>query len=181
MTLGEKIRKYRKTHNYTLEGLAREIGVTASFISQAERGMTKPSLDTLGKLARVLSIPVFELLQESPEETKTPLVKRNDRREFKFFNSLASYELLSLDLQRKMQLFIGKMEPSELNFATPLGRDTEECIYVLKGKLKVQLEDKLYTLESGDSIYFEGGSLRLLQSVGDETLEFISAITPPAF
>lgn len=181
MTLGEKIRKYRKTHNYTLEGLAREVGVTASFISQAERDMTKPSLDTLGKLARVLSIPVFELLEESSAEGKAPLVKKNERREFKLFNSLASYELLSLDLHRKMQLFIGKMEPSDLNFATPLGKDTEECIYVLKGRLKVQLDDKLYTVEPGDSIYFEGRSLRLLQSVGEEPLEFISAITPPAF
>lgn len=178
-SFGNRIRQKRTEARLSLRALAGKVGVTASFLSQVERNLTKPSVDTLRKISIVLDIPVFELLHEPKNDN--PVVRGKDREKYNFSNLLAEYEVLTPTLQKQMQVFLARMKPSELNFATNLGRDTEECIIVLHGKLKVQLNDQLYTLEPDDSIYFEGKSLRLLQSVGEEELVFISAITPPAF
>jgi uncharacterized cupin superfamily protein len=80
-----------------------------------------------------------------------------------------------------MELFIAELEPGDSNIAMPLSEPTEECIFVLQGKLEVRLQDGSYLLETGDSIYFEGALLRELRSVGVEKLVFLSAITPPVF
>lgn len=177
--LGVKIKSKRNEMRLSLRALAEKVGVTASFLSQIERNLTKPSLDTLRKIALVLDIPAFKLLHESKNDN--PVVRKTEREKYSFSNLLATYEVLTPDLNKQMQVFIARMEPSELNFASNLGRETEECIFMLEGKLKVQLEDKIYILEPGDSIYFEGKSLRFLQSVGEEELVIISMITPPAF
>jgi quercetin dioxygenase-like cupin family protein len=58
---------------------------------------------------------------------------------------------------------------------------TEEFAYILQGQLEIQLGDKVYVLGAGDSIYFEGPLLRRLTTRGDETLRYISVITPPVF
>ncbi len=79
-----------------------------------------------------------------------------------------------------MELFLTELEPGDINLARPLSRPTEECIFVLQGKLVVRLDDRDYTLNKGDSIYFEGARLRELRSVGEEKVIFLSAITPPA-
>ena len=59
--------------------------------------------------------------------------------------------------------------------------DQDRFYYVLQGQLEIQLSDEVYLLRPGDSIYFEGPLLRRLAARGDETLRFISVITPPIF
>ena len=65
ITLGLKIAYYRKKAGYTQEVFAEKIGKSLNFISQVEgtgtvRGI---SLETLFKIADVLSIPAAKLLE----------------------------------------------------------------------------------------------------------------------
>jgi transcriptional regulator with XRE-family HTH domain len=177
--LGERIRRRRKERGLSLRALGEEIGVTASFLSQIERGLASPSINTLRRVAEALDTPIFQFLADSQE--KSPVVRQGERIEIKLPHSRLTYQLLTPDLNRKMEVFLAELEPGEFNIAMPLSQPTEECILVLQGQLEVELEDASYGLEAGDSIYFEGALLRKLQSVGGEKLVFLSAITPPVF
>ena len=66
MTLGLKIAYYRKKAGYTQEVFAEKIGKSVNFIAQVEgTGTTRGvSLETLFKIADVLSIPPSKLLEE---------------------------------------------------------------------------------------------------------------------
>ena len=66
ITMGLKIAYYRKKASYTQEVLAEKIGKSVNFLSQIEgtgivRGI---SLETLFKIADVLSIPPAKLLED---------------------------------------------------------------------------------------------------------------------
>jgi uncharacterized cupin superfamily protein len=89
--------------------------------------------------------------------------------------------LLTPDLSQQMEVFMAELEPGDANIATRLLQDTEECIYVLQGELEIQLGEEVHLLGPGDSIYFEGPLLSRLAARGDQTLRFVSAITPPIF
>ncbi len=47
----------------TQEQLSEKSGVSSDFISQLERGLNSPSLDTIQKLADGLGVPIEELFQ----------------------------------------------------------------------------------------------------------------------
>lgn len=69
MTLGEKLKSIRKNlRGYTLQKVFQDTGVSVSFLSDIERGHTKPSLETLQKLASYYQVSYSDLLDEKDEQ-----------------------------------------------------------------------------------------------------------------
>ena len=62
MQLGNRLRTLRKERRYTLADVSKRTGLSVSFLSDAERGRTKPSLDTLEKLAECYEMAANEIL-----------------------------------------------------------------------------------------------------------------------
>jgi len=179
MQLGQRLRKRRQELNLSLRELAGRVGLTASFLSQVERDQVSPSIKSLRRISKALDAPIFYFLVE--HDTRSPVVRRNERLKLILPESNLVYELLTPDLDRQMEVFIAELEPGDDNIAMPLRQHTEECIYVLQGQLEIQLGEDIYLLDAGDSVYFEGPLLRHLIARGDETLRFISVIAPPIF
>ena len=70
MINGSYLRTLRKERGYTLIQLSEELGCTASFLSQLERGQKAPSLSTLQKLSDTLGVPIPSFFL--PEEGTIP-------------------------------------------------------------------------------------------------------------
>lgn len=70
MSLGEVIRKYRKTEGMTQEEMADRLGVTASAVNKWERGNSYPDITLLAPIARLLHISLDTLLSFRAELTK---------------------------------------------------------------------------------------------------------------
>ena len=60
---GKQLRQIRRVKDITQEKLAEEIGVSAEFISNMERGKAAPSFETLEKLACVLETDIQEFFK----------------------------------------------------------------------------------------------------------------------
>jgi transcriptional regulator with XRE-family HTH domain len=60
---GKQLRQIRRVKDITQEKLAEEIGVSAEFISNMERGKAAPSFETLEKLASVLETDIQEFFK----------------------------------------------------------------------------------------------------------------------
>ncbi len=179
MELGSRIRLRRQELKLSLRELAEQVELTASFLSQIERDLASPSIDSLRKISDALDVPIFYFLVEP--DGKSPVVRRNKRLKLTWPDTDLSYELLTPDLNRQMEGFMVEREPGEELYAKRLRQYTEEFIYVLQGQLELQLGEHLYLLEPGDSVYFEGPLLQHLAAKGTEKLRFISVITPPIF
>lgn len=179
VTIGQKIRKRRSDFGLSLRDLAKKTGLTASFLSQIERGIISPSLNSLRKIAEALEVPLLFFLTDTSK--RSPVVRVNARPHIDLEHSAVSYQMLVPDLEHKMEAVCGTLEPGFENVVRPLRVPTEELIIVLSGKLLVGIDDEKYTLSTGDTIYFEGQHLKELSCVSNEKAVWISVITPPVF
>jgi len=67
MSLGKKVKSVRVKRGISLRKLARDVGVSASFLCQLENGKTGSSLSTLNVLAGVLGVSLSFLVDEAVE------------------------------------------------------------------------------------------------------------------
>ena len=65
--IGNRIRSYRKQLGFTQESLAFEIQTSAAYLSCIERGIKKPSLEKLVKIAEILDVSVEDLISGSSQ------------------------------------------------------------------------------------------------------------------
>lgn len=71
MCVGRRIRKARKSRDWTLEDLKKKTGMSISFLSDIERGISNPSLKRLKQIAGALNVSISYLLNEQT----TPILK----------------------------------------------------------------------------------------------------------
>ncbi|KAA3654783.1 MAG: XRE family transcriptional regulator, partial [Chloroflexi bacterium] len=171
--IGERIKVRRLEIGLTGRELARRTGLSASFISQLERGKTKISLESLRLIAENLEVSILHFLSEelpAPEsqpnqetvllpKIRDSVVRVDNRPQLTFPDSGVCYELLARDLSRKMEAMCGRLSPGTGNVARRLRLPTEEFIYVLSGSLIVGLQSGEHCLNPNDTIYFEGHDL----------------------
>src|SRR5690606_30877216 len=80
LALGRRLRALRKERGLTLAQLAVETGLSAAFISQAERGLCRVSIPSLGTLAEALGVEAFTLiLPERPRSDRVEITRAQER------------------------------------------------------------------------------------------------------
>ncbi|MEW5960590.1 MAG: XRE family transcriptional regulator [Chloroflexota bacterium] len=174
--IGEHVRQRRRELGLSLQALAEQTDLTASFLSLVERGRNTPSLDSLRRIAEALDVPLFYFNQTNGQ---SPLVRRDERIKITFPPGDLTYELLVPNLRNRLEMFISRVHASAGNIARPTKHNSDECIYLMAGRLQVCLQDGVYVLEAGDSIYFHGSAVQEICAVGEAEAVFLSAITPP--
>ena len=68
MSIGENIRKLRKSQGLTQKELANKLGKTPQYISKLEKDINHPTTETIRKIARALEIGYFDLLLADMEK-----------------------------------------------------------------------------------------------------------------
>jgi transcriptional regulator with XRE-family HTH domain len=179
MEIGDKIKQRRNELNMSLRDLAEQSDLTASYISQVERKVSVPSIESLRKISKALNVPTFYFFLEN--DSPSPVVRRAERRKLTLPKSNLTYELLTPSLSRKMEIILAELKPGRGEVQLVHHTNTEECILVLEGVLEVVIAGEAYILEEGDSIYFEGALLQKIAQHGDKLVRYLSVITPPIF
>jgi len=181
--LGDRIRARRKELRLSQSELAEQAGVTASFVSQVERDVTSPSIDSLYRISQALKVPVFHFLLEP--EGRNPVVRQHERLRiaWPWAGPELTFQLLTPRTSQRLEAFMTEWQPGEpgSDAISGFGDATEEFIYILQGQLEIRLGEDVYLLGPGDTVCFEGVMLRGMRPRGDQTVRFISVITPPAF
>jgi DNA-binding XRE family transcriptional regulator len=85
MTLGEKIKRFRKQAGLTQEQLAKKTNLSRSYIADVERNRYNPSFETLKSISKGLNIPLSKLSDEenNDNENLTPefyAIQRNSKK-----------------------------------------------------------------------------------------------------
>lgn len=178
-TIGDRIRKRRKSLGLSLRGLCEQIDLSPSFIAQVERGQVIPSIPSLKEIASALKVPMFYFFTE--ERPRLRLVREKERHKLHFPDANITYELLSPDLNQKnmgMIIRLGKDDHIQpLHLSTP----TEEWMLLLTGRVAVQVAGERYELDPGDTISYEGWELQDTANIGVEEAILVLSMTPPAF
>ena len=72
--IGERVRAERTRQGLSARALARDVGVSASLISQIETDKSQPSVSTLYAISTALGIPIGELFGDAPAPARPEAV-----------------------------------------------------------------------------------------------------------
>ena len=179
MELGEKIRSLRQKRKISIEQLSEMSGLSKGLISQIERDITGPSVASLWKISKALDVTMNYFFDEY--EDFNQIVRKDERKKLMMKKGIRTYELLSPDLKKKIEMLMIEINPNEKIEAELIYHEGEECGVVIKGTLRVISGDKIYDLNEGDSIYLDSTIPHKYLNVGDELSVSIWAMVPPSF
>ncbi len=189
VSLGAKIREYRKAQELTLTELAKQCNISPSFLSQIERDQANPSIATLHVIAEVFGRPLAAFFErpgqnhsyQQPTETLAKVVRADQRKILTYPGSGIRNELLSPDLKRDIQMMRVVIPPGADTGDIPLVHEGEECGFVLQGQVEIWVGDEHYILGPGDAIYQSSTIPHRSRNSGDVDVIIVVAITPPSF
>lgn len=150
--IGERLATLRRARGLTLQGLAQRCGLSVSFLSQIERGISAPSIVSLYRICQALYVPLFQVLPD-PVLDRSPVRYHEMQPQLRPSDKGTAYVCLSGDFpDRQLEILINLFPPGYQHpKATHKG---EEFGYVLSGDLTLVIEDKEYLLGPGDSFHF---------------------------
>jgi transcriptional regulator with XRE-family HTH domain len=180
--VGERIKELRERKGLSLKEVADLTGFSTALLSQMENHLVSPSLGTIIKLARALSVKVGDFLGETEGEPFT-IVRKDERKMVSRFASKEgvkygySYESLGFDKKdRHMEPFIVTLEPATVKAAKTSVHEGEEFIFVLEGEMEVILGNHTDILYPGDSIYYDSTIPHKVQCHQDKVTRILAVI-----
>ncbi len=176
--IGPKIREIRLKKGLKLKDVARETGLSVSLISQVENNNTSPSLSTLIKLSNFLGMDAGYILGESEKKKITVVCHKEDRKVWTSDDNKIHFELLNPSLRSKrFEVVQARIERFEVP-AERYAHEGDEFGLVLKGEIKVELEDEVHVLKEGDTIYFRSTVPHAIYGVDPEGSEILWVNSP---
>lgn len=181
INIGQKILEHRKAKGLNIRELAELANVTPSLLSQIERSLANPSINTLKLISKALAVPLFTFFVSSIN-TKDLVVRANNRKRMIFPESKDfAYELLSPDMNGAIEFLLMKLTPNSCSSEESMGHEGEEVAFVMDGKINLYLGDELIILNTGDSVKIPPFSKHKWHNPYDLSSNVVFAITPPVF
>ncbi len=178
---GRPLRRLREERGWSLRTASERTGLSVSFLSSLERGVSGASIATLQRLAGAYDTTLLELFGPPTPEAPRRLVGANDRAVLRLSSEQVRIEQLARGATRlEPQLFVlGDGASSEGAYR----HEGEEFLYLLSGALTVWVgEDETYRLRrAGDALCFPSTlPHRWRNDAGGET-RLLWINTPPTF
>ncbi len=172
--IGKRIRRARLAKKISLDTMANETGLSKEFIKKIEGGDQRPSVGTLLQISRTLHIDSSFLLKEQDdtiEERSKAYTKRTDN---------YAYTPLTPNAENKhLKAFRIVVESEKSHDGVGFQHEGEEFVYVLEGKVEVQVGDHINKLKKGDSLHFNSGVKHDLRNNGKIDAELIVVVYAP--
>lgn len=162
--LGKNIQTVRKSQGMTIKQLSEQIGISASMLSQIERGLANPSIATMKSIADALHEPLYNFFLPNSEENNEDLITRAGQRSKYAFSPIEGaqgrarrpdgYQCERLSTQKTPNLVMLRvtLPPHSISHSIPRQHEDTEIAFVENGAVKVQLGDKTVPLNCHDSI-----------------------------
>ena len=171
---GRRVRELRKLHGLSAKELAARAGVTQAYVSRLETGKLSPTVATLTRLLHGMGEPMERLFGAA--ESADPVVRRDQRRVVRSHG--VDDELITAPSAQRLRVL-----ETTVAVGADSGRESyehygdEECIVVIKGSLRVWLEDTSYDLGPGDSITFSCGRRHRWANTGSVVTKALWIVT----
>lgn len=180
MYIGKKVRTLRKGLNLTLVELSEKSGVQLATLSRMEHHKMVGTLQSHLKIAKALGVEVTELYSDIVPEEKTISVKTKTAEADVFVDShKSSYELLTNQvMSKRLMPILLKIEPGGKTTREQQRAGSEKFIFVIDGKIEVDISGKTYQLSKGHTLYFKSSLPHHFTNKGKATARVLSVLTP---
>lgn len=169
--IGAKLRALRLKKKLGLVELASHTGLSPGMLSKLERGRLVPTLPTLMRIATVFSVDLEYFFAERRRRRVLAVVRSTDRQRFPDTpgSSAPAYTFESLNFpvnEPRCLAYLAEFSGTASKVHEHAG---VEMIYVLTGKLAIDIEGQEQVLGRGDAIYFDAAAPHAYRRVGAST------------
>jgi transcriptional regulator with XRE-family HTH domain len=157
-SIGYHIRQQRRRLDLTGGHLAAAANISTSMLSKIENGQISPSLQTLQALAAALDIPLTALFASHEDRRECSFVKAGQATGIERRGTRSGHHYHLLGHSRSKDVIV---EPYFITLSqdavpcTAFRHEGVEIIYMLTGKVAYRHADITYTMEPGDTLFFD--------------------------
>ncbi|MGD8219272.1 helix-turn-helix domain-containing protein [Pseudomonas thivervalensis] len=173
-----RLKLLRKKLGVTLDVLAEKTGMTKSYLSKVERGLSTPSIATALKLSKALNVKVEELFSEENVSLDSySLVRCEDRQSLAANPGSSEYAVLAHQVSERTLLPFILYPPAEFAAHHAFKEHTgEEFLFVHEGQVEVDFMNERVLLNRGDALHFNAQKPHRLRSVGDVQAQLLVVV-----
>ncbi|MBN2072217.1 MAG: helix-turn-helix transcriptional regulator [Candidatus Krumholzibacteriota bacterium] len=152
--IGRRIKKIREQMHMTLKNVEAKANISATHISEIERGKTSPTIGALLRIANALGKdPAYFIEDEELEDVS--FVSLEDRQKMTLGRAEGVVEMLTNSIPSgKINAQLITLAPSEKTEFSLHEHNCDESSLVLKGNVIFMIDNERYELKEGDSIYY---------------------------
>lgn len=180
--IGPRIRALRLRKSMGLVELGRHSGLSPALLSKIERGRLYPTLPTLLRIALVFSVGLDYFFNDVRNRPVAAVVRRKDRLRLPdAAGAEPAYFFESLDFpvtERRLSGYLAEFVSPSSGPAVRHEHAGAELIYVIQGSLDVELGEDQYTLQTGDSMYFDSSVAHGYRRRGARTCKVLVVTAP---
>ena len=179
MDIGSKIKQLRLENGLTQQELANRLELTKGYISQIERNISSPSLETFFSLLEVLGTnptAFFSMLKNEPVVyTEEDFYEQEDEE----LKHLIRW-IVPNALKYEMEPIIIEIKPGGKS-KTDDPHEGEEFGYCLEGEITLVLNKTKHIVKKGQSFYYTTNKEHYLINNTNKTAKILWISTPPMF
>ena len=176
IALGARVRTLRRERGWTLKQLGSEAGLSHPFLSQLERGLARPSVGSVERIARAFGMPVGRLWTTPARGDLPALVRRGCGEHHLHEDATAPGGVRTLVGEPvAVREWTGgsRRWPAQREVATG-----DVLLYVARGGIEVDLDGEIHGLEEGDALLFDGGVPHRVRRTGGVGTRALKVATP---
>lgn len=171
-SLGDRIRTMREKLKLDVDQLADKIGCTPEYLEEIERGKVAPPVGALIQISRALAVDSASLLSESK--------KAERRRSYRKRTKAYAYKNLTPDAQDKhLWAYLVTLEPKKAHEMVAYKHEGEEFVYVLEGRVEIQVGDQVNIVKRGGSLHFNSGIAHQLKNLSTKPTRLLVVVYTP--
>ena len=135
-SIGEKIKELRVKQGVTLKELSEKTGLSISYLSQGERGLSVFSINSLELIVDALGAQLSQFFTP-PKRHETKIMRMYEQEDFKIDKSKFIYYRLANDMEGKIidPMLVILLPGEKKDQINPYPHKGEEFVYVLEGIL----------------------------------------------
>lgn len=179
MDIGNRIKQLRTKNSLTLEELASRCELTKGFLSQLERNLTSPSIQTLEDITEALGTSMSDFFKEESEEKV--VFNENDVFIDEQEDSIIHWIVPNAQKNKMEPIILELKSNKESQLITPY--EGEEFGYILSGKILLCIgKHKGLLVKKGETFYINGSQEHYLKNASNSSIAKILWIcNPPIF
>lgn len=154
MEIASRLKELREACEYSIPQLAKELGIDASVYASYEESGADIPISVIYQISRKFNVDFAEILTGTSAKLRTyHVVRKGEGKEIDRYPGYSFKDLAYRFSKKIMQPLLVTIDPSDKPAAL-VTHSGEEFNMVLSGSVVVTLGDKEFTLDEGDTIYF---------------------------
>jgi transcriptional regulator with XRE-family HTH domain len=176
--LGRRIKLARVARGLTLKNLEDRGGISATHVSEIERGKASPTVGALARIARALGVRPAALIEPDvlPEITHSTAEERVARRSVWEGMTL---EPLTQPIERAVTgTYLVHLAAGEQGTRPATAHEGEEWVLLLDGVVEIRVDAKPQVLRAGDSLHYWAHHAHSYANLGNSPARLLVACRP---